>query len=142
MRLLIVEDNKDLQAIFADIFTTAGHEALVSNNGLEGITEAVDFQPDAVLLDIMMPEMDGYNFLHTLKNNTSMHPVVIVCSNLSQSVDIQRAYAAGADVYLKKSDYVGDELVKAVEEEYQKHHRATTASDLSSTAPIVDDEQF
>jgi DNA-binding response OmpR family regulator len=121
MKIHIIEDNADLQTIYKQLFTDAGHEAVTSGNGLTGITEVVDFQPDIVLLDIMMPEMDGYEFLRVLRENTSMHPMIIVCSNLSSQDDIDQAIHAGADAYLKKSDFIGAQLVAAVEQAYLKY---------------------
>lgn len=126
MKILIIEDNKDLQTIYKDLFTQAGYEVLMSDNGLAGITDAVEVLPDIILLDIMIPELDGYDFLSALKNNTSMRPLVIVCSNLSQQADIDRAMESGADAYLKKSDYIGADLVKAVENLY--NNRSTKSN--------------
>jgi DNA-binding response OmpR family regulator len=121
VKILIVEDNMDLQTIYKELFETAGHTVRVSNDGLAGITDAVDFKPDVVLLDILMPEMDGMEFLQALRENTSISPVVIVCSNLSEQIDIDRALGAGAHYYLRKSDYVGADLLKAVEKLYGEH---------------------
>ncbi len=118
MKVHIVEDNEDLRGLYEVLFTNAGHEVRTSDNGLNALTEIIDFHPDTVLLDIMMPEMDGYTFLQTLTNNTSLTPVVIVCSNLTEQTDIDRALSHGAHFYLRKSDYIGDELVKAVQAAY------------------------
>lgn len=126
MKILIIEDNKDLQTIYKDLFTQAGYEVLMSDNGLAGITDAVEVLPDIILLDIMTPELDGYDFLSALRNNTSMRPLVIVCSNLSQQADIDRAMESGADAYLKKSDYIGNDLVKAVENLYNNRQTKPT----------------
>lgn len=121
MRIQLIEDNEDLQDIYVQLFESANHEVRTSSDGLKGITEMVDFQPDIVLLDIMMPEMDGYEFLHALRQNTSMHPFVIVLSNLSQKSDVKRALEAGAHTYLKKSDLIGNDLVKEVEKRYMEY---------------------
>jgi DNA-binding response OmpR family regulator len=128
MKILIVEDNKDLQSIYEGLFMAAGHDVKVSGNGLIGITDAVDYQPDTVLLDIMMPEMNGNEFLKALRNNTSISPVVIVCSNLSQQFDIDTALVNGAHFYLRKSDFTGDVLVKEVERLYQQHQTGAQQS--------------
>lgn len=134
MKIQIVEDNADLRGLYELLFKNAGHEVKTSDNGLNAVTEIADFQPDTVLLDIMMPEMDGYKFLETLANNTSLDPIIIVCSNLTEQADIDRAIAHGADFYLRKSDYIGEELVKAVmaaydslKDSHQKPHTPTPA---------------
>lgn len=121
MKLLIIEDNRDLQKIYQDLFTSAGHEVAVSDNGLTGITEVAENPPEVILLDIMTPELNGYDFLTALKHNTSIQSLVIVCSNLGQQTDVDRALARGADHYLKKSDYIGEDLVKEVERLYIEH---------------------
>lgn len=124
MKILIVEDNTDLQDIYGGLFTGAGHEIDTAANGLDGIVKTVDFKPDIVLLDLMMPEMNGYEYLKALRNNTSISPFVIVVSNLSQQSDIDIAKSNGADEYLRKSDFVGDDLVKEVERLYAAHPAA------------------
>jgi len=118
MKLLIVEDNKDLQDIYTGLFTSAGYEVSTADNGLDGIVKTADINPEIVLLDLMMPEMSGYEFLRALRDNTSVSPFVIVVSNLSQQADIDVAKANGAHEYLRKSDFVGDDLVKEVERLY------------------------
>lgn len=147
MRIHIIEDNIDLQGIFESTFGAAGHEVQVSSDGLSGITDTVEFKPDVVLLDLMMPELDGFGFLSALKNNTSMRPLVVVCSNLGQQSDIDKATAAGADAYLRKSDYVGDALVKAVEKAYEEHLKQQPSDNSTSDTPpeqpfTSDYEQF
>lgn len=118
MKILIVEDNTDLQDIYGGLFTAAGHEVTGALNGLDGIVKAVDFKPDIILLDLMMPEMNGYEFLGALRDNTSISPFVVVVSNLSQQADVDSAKANGAHAYLRKSDFVGDGLLKEVERLY------------------------
>lgn len=118
MKLLIVEDNKDLQDIYTGLFAAAGYQVDTADNGLDGIVKVVDSKPDIVILDLMMPEMSGYEFLQALRDNTSVTPFVIVVSNLSQQSDITAAKANGAHEYLRKSDFVGDDLVKEVQRLY------------------------
>jgi len=113
-KILIVEDNDDLQQIYKFSFESGGYEVKISGNGLIGITEIVDYKPDVVLLDIMMPEMNGFEFLEALKNNTTISVPVVVVSNLTQEQEKQKAMANGADLYLIKSDYEGPDLVEKI----------------------------
>ena len=113
-KILIVEDNEDLQQIYKFSFESGGYEVKISGNGLIGITEIVDYRPDVVLLDIMMPEMNGFEFLEALKNNTTITVPVVVVSNLTQEQEKQKAMANGADLYLIKSDYEGPDLVEKI----------------------------
>lgn len=118
--ILIVEDNVDLQEIYRINFEEAGFRVYSSIDGVRGVVEAVEHKPGIILLDIMMPQMDGYEFLQALKNNSSIDSPIIVCSNLSQQSDIDKAYDLGADLYLRKSDFEGMDLVHRVEKFLEK----------------------
>jgi CheY-like chemotaxis protein len=118
MKILVVDDEKSLRELYDVLFRTGGYEVKTSSNGLTAITDVVDFRPDVVLLDIMMPEMNGYGFLDALQNNTSLRPVVMVFSNLGEQTEIDRAMSHGADAYLRKSDFTGEQLVSAVSRVY------------------------
>ena len=119
--VLLIEDNYDIRELYRMAFEEARWEVRESSDGLLGITELVDNPPTVVLLDLMMPEMNGYEFMQALKTNTSINIPVIVVSNLAQEEDKARALSAGAIGYLVKSDYDGPDLVKAVEELLEKH---------------------
>lgn len=114
-KILIIDDNEDIRVIYSAAFESAGYEVYTSKDGLWGITEVSDIAPDIILLDIMMPEMSGYDFLSALKNNTSLSDVpVIVLSNLSQEKDRQEALDRGAAVCLTKSDHSTEEIIETV----------------------------
>lgn len=121
-KVLIIEDNKDIQELMQYAFEDAGYEVKTSNDGLLGITDIVDYQPSVVVLDIMMPEMNGYDFLSALKNNTSMIVPVVVVSNLAQEEDKQKALDAGASLFLVKADYEMTDLVKKIEDSLALSH--------------------
>ncbi|OGL33137.1 hypothetical protein A3F64_02080 [Candidatus Saccharibacteria bacterium RIFCSPHIGHO2_12_FULL_42_8] len=113
-KVLIIDDNEDIRIIFSAAFEDAGFKVFTSKDGLWGITDVIEINPTVIILDIMMPEMSGYDFLVSLKNNTSIKAPVIVVSNLSQEKDKQEALDNGADLCLTKSDYSGIELVDTV----------------------------
>jgi DNA-binding response OmpR family regulator len=115
-KVLIIEDNQDLQKIYKYAFEEGGYEARVSGDGLGGITEVVDYKPDVILLDIMMPEMNGYQFIEALNNNTSLKIPIVVVTNLTQDIDKQQALHAGASLFLTKAEYDGPDLVAKVDE--------------------------
>jgi len=114
-KVLIIEDNTDIQQLYRYAFESRGYDVKSSNDGLAGVNDAVDFLPDVILLDIMMPEMNGYNVLDALKNNTSLEIPVVVVSNLTQELEKQKALQRGADMYLIKSDYEGLDLVDKID---------------------------
>jgi len=119
-KIFIVEDNADIRQIYQLRFEVAGFSVISSENGLDFITRIAEEKPDVVLLDLMLPEMDGFTVLSTLKNNFETSGIkdtkIIAWSNLSEDSDIQKALSMGANYYLRKSDYEGDDLVAKVKD--------------------------
>lgn len=112
---MIIEDNKDIQEIYKHSFEKFGYQVFIEENGLTGIQNVVEKMPDVILLDLMMPQMDGFEFLKRMKETTTLTIPVIVCSNISDSDVISRALDAGALAVLLKVDYSGKQLVEKVE---------------------------
>lgn len=113
-KIMIVEDNKDLQEIYKHSFEKYGYEVVLEGNGLEGIEGVAKVMPDVVLLDLMMPGMDGFGFLKKMKETGMLSIPVIVCSNISDVDTINRAIKDGAEDVLLKVDYSGKQLVDKV----------------------------
>ncbi|MDI9354762.1 MAG: response regulator [Cyanobium sp. MAG06] len=113
-KILIVEDNVALREIYRISFQGSGIDTHFAENGMTAIDLSTNIKPDLIILDIIMPEINGYDFLRLLKNNTELNPIIVVNSNLSEDTDIQKAYTAGANYYLRKSDYTGLELVEKI----------------------------
>ncbi len=113
-KIMIIEDDKDLQEIYKLNFETAGYEVMQEFDGLDGISSVVDNKPDIILLDVMMPNMDGFAFLKAMKDNTSINVPVVVCSNLSDKETYAKAVAAGAVSVLLKVDYSGKQFVDKI----------------------------
>jgi CheY-like chemotaxis protein len=123
-KIFIVEDNADIREIYRLVFELAGFAVEASENGLDAISRLPEVRPDIILLDIMLPEMDGFEVLKAIKQNMSdtglQNTPIVVWSNLSQEEDIQKAMSLGASYYLRKSDYDGDALVEKVKDVMQK----------------------
>jgi two-component system OmpR family response regulator len=113
-KIMIIEDDKSLQEIYTINFEAAGYEVIISGDGLAGISEVVEKKPDIILLDVMMPNMDGFAFLKAMNENTSVHIPVVVCSNLSDKETSDKAFASGAAAVLLKINYSGKELVSKI----------------------------
>ncbi len=120
-KILIIDDNIDLQAIFRIHFEAAWYLVYTSSDGMQWVTKLLECQPDIILLDIMMPQMNGYEVLDTIRNHSSIHIPVIVCSSLSQASDIQKTYESWADGYIKKAEVWGEEIVKQVSGFLKEH---------------------
>lgn len=113
-KIMIIEDNKDLQDIYRHSFEKYGYEVVVEGNGLEGVNGVVKVLPDVILLDLMMPGMDGFGFLRKMKETGGLSIPVIVCSNISDVDTINRALKDGATDVILKVDYSGKQLVDKV----------------------------
>lgn len=114
-KIMIVEDNKDIQEIYKHSFEKAGYEVIIENNGLDGINNVIEKMPDVILLDLMMPKMDGFEFLKLMKQNTAVNVPVIVCSNISDNEINAKVINFGAAAIILKVDYSGKQLVEKVE---------------------------
>jgi two-component system cell cycle response regulator DivK len=102
-RVLVVEDQEDNRTILRDLLGSAGFQVLEAVNGVEGIEAAAREQPDLILMDIQMPEMDGYEATRRIKAEptTAAIPVIVVTS-YALSGDEEKAKAAGSDGYVTK----------------------------------------
>jgi two-component system KDP operon response regulator KdpE len=99
-KILIVDDSKDTTAVLERVLAEEGYEISVAHDGGEGLRQAFDFRPDLVLLDVMMPGMDGWLMLRRLREFSEVPVVMLTAvggeSNMVQGLDI------GADDYLTK----------------------------------------
>jgi two-component system cell cycle response regulator DivK len=102
-RVLVIEDQEDNRTILRDLLGSAGFEVLEARDGVEGVAAAAREQPDLILMDIQMPEMDGYEATRRIKADpaTAAIPVIAVTS-YALSGDEDKAKAAGCDGYVTK----------------------------------------
>lgn len=115
-KIMIIEDNKDIQEIYKHSFLKAGYDVIIEENGLDGITNVAEKLPDVILLDLMMPKVDGFEFLRLMKKNSTLLSIpVIVCSNISDNDITTKVLDAGAAAIILKVDYSGKQLVEKVE---------------------------
>ncbi len=115
-KILVIDDVVELVDMYKIMFEMKGYEVETARDGLEGITKAVSFQPKYILLDIMMPHMDWFALMKTFRENTSLKSVIIVNSNIDTPNVTEKIYAAGADYYIRKSDYVPTQIVYMIEQ--------------------------
>ncbi len=113
-KILIVEDNKDLLEMFKLKFEKSWFEVFTAENGFNSLSLAVDNQPDLILLDIMMPNMDGFETLSVIREQTSLDTKIVIFSNIKNKAHIEKAKALWADDYLVKADYTPWEVLKKV----------------------------
>lgn len=113
-KILIIEDNIDVLENTAELLELAGYDVVTSQNGKEGLEAARDTQPDLVICDIMMPELDGYGVLRAFENIPEMagKPFIFMTAK-SEKSDIRIGMDLGADDYLTKP-FSGDELIRII----------------------------
>jgi len=113
--ILIIDDEEDLVASLAFRFGAAGYDALIEPNGQLGFQTALDEQPSLILLDVMMPGLDGFEVLRMLRarQETRATPVIMLTTK-SLMRDVERAFADDADDYVTKP-FEWDRLLNKVE---------------------------
>ena len=116
-KILVAEDDKLISGSLCDALKSEGHEPVAAYDGEEAVAKTKESKPDLVLLDIMMPKLDGIGVLWELKSNNDTAKVpVIVLTNIGDVETISKIVEAGATDYLLKSDQSIDEVVKKVRE--------------------------
>lgn len=117
-KILLVEDDAALAEVYKSRLELEGFELKHVANGEEALSAAIEFKPDLIVLDVMMPKINGFDVLDILRNTpetTNIH--VIMLTALSQPKDKERADQLGADDYLVKSQVVISDVVDRI-----KHH--------------------
>lgn len=105
-KILIIEDDPLMSRMYQKIFTFEKYEVEVANDGEEGLAKALMIKPTIILLDVMMPKMNGLQVLESLKAQeiTKSIPVVML-TNLAGEQDAETALSKGAVKYIIKSEY-------------------------------------
>lgn len=117
-KILLVEDDAALAEVYKSRLELEGFELKHVANGEEALSAAIEFKPDLIVLDVMMPKINGFDVLDILRNTpetTNVH--VIMLTALSQPKDKERADQLGADDYLVKSQVVISDVVDRI-----RHH--------------------
>ncbi|MEA2434290.1 MAG: hypothetical protein QOG54_1747 [Actinomycetota bacterium] len=115
-RILIAEDNAEIRALVSSILVEEGHKVGVAQNGQQALDMMMEDAPDVLVLDIMMPQMDGYTVLKELKSSgiKDTMKIMLLTAKTSES-DWVRGYKLGADSYLTKP-FDTDELINGIED--------------------------
>ena len=114
-KILFVEDESALQKTFGDVLTKEGYDMISALDGEVGLKLAKERKPDLILLDLILPKMDGFEVLKQLKKEVETKAIpVIVLTNLERVVDIEKAIEAGATTYLVKANYTLEEVLEKI----------------------------
>ena len=116
VKILWVEDDKFLSDILSKKFISLGYNLMKANNGGEALKLVENETPDIIMLDIVMPDLNGFDVLQKLKMQDRFKKTpVIMLSNLSSPADIEKAKKLGADAFIVKAAVSLDEIVEQVE---------------------------
>lgn len=121
-KILLVEDDDGLANVYKMRLETEGFTVRRVPNGEDALAAAIEFRPDLIVLDVMMPKVSGFDVLDILRNTPETANIkVVMLTALSQDSDKEKAEKLGADDYMVKSQVVIADVVERI-----KHHLGMT----------------
>lgn len=120
-KILLIDDDPFILDMYVLKLKDSGFTIDSASNGKDGLSKIKTFEPDLLLLDIVMPTMDGFDVLQEIKKNppTRLFKIVLL-SNLGQKEDVERGLGLGADDYLVKANFTPGEVVQKIQEVLSK----------------------
>ncbi|MDD2807452.1 MAG: response regulator [Patescibacteria group bacterium] len=116
-KILLVEDDEFLAELYATKLNMEGFEVFLAVDGEKGLKLAKEKMPDLVLLDIILPKMDGFEVLGKMKIDPETKNIpVILLTNLSQKDEVKKGLELGAKDYLIKAHFMPSEVVKKIKQ--------------------------
>lgn len=116
-KILVVEDETFLVKIYAVKLKKEGYDVSIANDGEQAVKLAAEVNPDLILLDLILPKMNGFEALEKMRATAvNKETPVIVLSNLGQEEDVKRAEGLGADDYLVKANFSIQDIVAKIRE--------------------------
>ena len=114
-KILLVEDDEALSGVYRSRLELEGFDVHEVNNGEVALSAAIEYKPDLILLDAMMPKISGFDVLDILRNTPETSAIrIIMLTALSQPKDKERAESLGVNDYLVKSQVVIGDVVERV----------------------------
>lgn len=116
-KILLIDDTEFYQKAYRNKLVSEGYLVTTANNGIEGLKAISADKPDMVLLDLMMPVMDGYKVLQAMKADANLKDIpVIVFSAKGATEEIERAVATGASDFLIKATTTPNKVVEKIKQ--------------------------
>ena len=113
--ILIIEDNESIRQLYTDALEAAGLMVLATGSGKEGIALALKERPAVILVDILMPEMDGHEVVKKIReDNWGRHARIIYLTNLTEPENVVKAFEQSPEEYIVKSHTDIKEIVNQV----------------------------
>jgi DNA-binding response OmpR family regulator len=123
--VLLVEDEPALAMIVKDSLTVRGFTVICASDGVEGLALFLDKQPDIVVADVMMPEMDGFTMAERIRKSHSHVPIIFLTAR-SQTADVVHGFELGGNDYLKKP-FSLDELIVRIQAQLRPKEAAQSS---------------
>lgn len=115
-KILMIEDDRTLSRLYQTKLTKTGYEVEIAFDGQEGLDKLANFKPDVILLDVIIPKIDGFAVLEKIKESPTWKKIpVILLTNLGQDEDVAKGKKLGASDYLVKSNLTPTEIIKKME---------------------------
>ncbi len=121
--IVLIEDNKDLRETTTELLEISGYEVIAALDGLDGLNKVKQSNPDLILCDIMMPNLDGYGVLHILSQDPQLNTIpFIFLTAKSEPLDFRQGMELGADDYIIKP-FKELDLLKSIETRLKKSRK-------------------
>lgn len=132
--ILVVDDTLNVQRLLEDLLSSKGYEVVCASNGRDALLAMKKCIPDLILLDIMMPQMDGYTFISKLRESSNL-PVIMITAK-QQEEDLVKGFELGADDYITKP-FRMSELIARVTAVLKRTSGGVTSSSQLSVANLT-----
>ena len=119
--VLIIEDDSYISDMYKIKLESENFEVVTAKDGIIGTRIIEKQKPDIVLLDIVMPKIDGFSVLKTIKRNPELKEIpIVLLTNLSQKENVEKGFELGADSYIIKAHFTPSEVVKKIKDILEK----------------------
>ncbi len=119
-KVLIIDDDPFIADMYVIKFKDERFDVQTARNGKDGLKKIVEFDPDIILIDVVMPDMDGFHVLEELKKRGGKPRKIIMLTNLGQKEDVERGISLGATDYMVKAHFTPSEVLERVRGLLQK----------------------
>lgn len=126
IKILVIEDEDNIRENIQELLEAKGFNIRTATNGKQGILEAIDFRPNLILCDVMMPKMDGFKVLEQIRKSSNIQnvPFIFLTAKIEKQ-DLRHGMEMGADDYISKP-FTAKELMNAIEARLKRHEKLNT----------------